>query len=221
MATKRSQRIAIWVIAVILTLGTLGSFLVMILANDNLQANQQRLEQLMAEYQTEYAAYEAEVAAQGDELSKKYYAEFTQYEDRVGSFDAGAVNEVKSVDLKTGSGTVITAESSYSAYYIGWNPEGKVFDSSLQEDDKKLRAPLPVVPGGVIEGWAKGVDGMKVGGIREITIPSELAYGAQGSGELIPPNTPLKFVVMVIPAPKEIVQPQPSEELLRLYSNSV
>jgi FKBP-type peptidyl-prolyl cis-trans isomerase len=221
MAIKRSQRIAIWVIAVILTLGTLGSFLVMILANDNLQTSQQRLEQLMAEYQTAYTAYEEKVAAQNDQLTKKYYAEFSKYKNRASKFSASDVTELKTVDLKKGTGEEITAESSFSAYYIGWNPTGKIFDSSIEDGTKKLRSPLPVGPGSVIEGWLKGVVGMKVGGIREITIPSDLAYGETGSGELIPPNTPIKFVVMIIPTPETIEQPQPSEELLKLYSNSV
>lgn len=219
MATKRSQRIAIWVIAATLTIGTLGSFFVIIIANNNQQANQQRFEQLMAEFQADYADYEAKVAEQGKELSKTYYSEFSKYQERVKPFDADKVKELNTEDLKKGTGDAITAESSYSAYYIGWNPAGKIFDSSFQDNAKELKAPLSVTPGGVIEGWSKGVEGMKVGGVREITIPSDLAYGETGGGELIPPNTPLKFVVMIIPTPEAIEQPQPSEELLRLSNN--
>ncbi len=50
----------------------------------------------------------------------------------------------------------------------------------------------------LIPGWAEGVIGMRVGGVREITIPSDLAYKDQGSGNDIPPNTPIKFIVYVI-----------------------
>ena len=49
---------------------------------------------------------------------------------------------------------------------------------------------------------------MKVGGVRELTIPSDMAYGETGSGEDIPANTPLKFVVMAIPPVEEIPLPQ-------------
>ena len=66
---------------------------------------------------------------------------------------------------------------------------------------------------GLIEGWSEGLKGMKVGGIRELTIPSDKAYGAQGSvgnedsSKNIGPNTPLKFIIMLIPEFKEIPQP--------------
>jgi hypothetical protein len=49
---------------------------------------------------------------------------------------------------------------------------------------------------------------MKIGGVREITLPSDKAYGEQGSGDSIPPNTPLKFIVMAIPLPEQIPQPE-------------
>ena len=48
-------------------------------------------------------------------------------------------------------------------------------------------------------GWYDGVEGMKIGGVREVTIPAGLAYGETGSGEDIPPNTPIKFLIMAIP----------------------
>ena len=56
----------------------------------------------------------------------------------------------------------------------------------------------------MIEGWKKGLVGMKIGGVRELSIPSDLAYGKNGSGEKIPADTPLKFIVMAIPQPEEI-----------------
>jgi len=55
---------------------------------------------------------------------------------------------------------------------------------------------------------------MKVGGVRELTIPASLAYGEQGSGADIPANTPIKFILMIIPTPATI---QPSPELLKYY----
>jgi FKBP-type peptidyl-prolyl cis-trans isomerase FkpA len=60
----------------------------------------------------------------------------------------------------------------------------------------------------LIQGWKEGMKGMKIGGIREITIPSDKAYGESGQGDDIPANTPLKFVVMAIPAPAAIEQPE-------------
>ena len=73
---------------------------------------------------------------------------------------------------------------------------------------------------GVIEGWREGIKGMKIGGVRIITIPSEKAYGETGSKdatgkETIPANTPLKFLVMAVPTPAEISMPAYPQSLLQ------
>lgn len=233
MATRKSQRIGIWVIAGALTIGTIGGFLAMVLAPTNAASDQARLQQLMADYQkqqSDYQAkhkpqfdeYSAKQTAQATELSAKYFAAFNQYASRPAAFTAADVKELKKEDLKAGDGDVIKKDSSFTAYYIGWNPSGKVFDGSIDGD--KLKAPLSVTPGGVIPGWTEGVDGMKIGGVRELTIPSDKAYGETGQGADIPANTPLKFVIMIIPTPKTIAppdvpaEPTPSEELLKLYA---
>ena len=60
----------------------------------------------------------------------------------------------------------------------------------------------------MIGGWKKGIVGMKIGGVRELTIPSAQAYGEEGSGDDIPANTPLKFVVLAVPSISEPEMPQ-------------
>lgn len=215
MATKKSQRIAIWVIAVVMLVGTIGSFFVIILQNDNAASDQARVQAAQEQYQKAYTEYEKKVAAQGDELSAKYYGEFNPYASRVAAFSKDEVTELKTEDLKAGDGQELTKDSSFTAYYIGWTPDGKVFDGSIDGD--KLKPPFTAQPGGVITGWSEGVAGMKVGGVRELTIPSEKAYGEQGSGDKIPANTPLKFVVMIIPTPEQIAQPEIPQELLQYY----
>ena len=216
MATRKSQRIGIWVIAGALTIGTLGGFMAMVLAPKNAASDKARYQELMAEYQKEATVYQAKADAQATDLSAKYFTTFNQYSSKPAAFTAGDVKELKKEDLKVGDGAAITKESSFSAYYIGWNPSGKVFDGSI--DGKKLKAPIAVAPGGVITGWTEGVDGMKVGGVRELTIPADKAYGATGQGADIPANTPLKFIIMIIPRPETIAQPTPSEELMKLYA---
>lgn len=216
MATQQSQRIGIWVIAIVMMIGTIAGFAAMILGPKNQASEQSRYQQLMADYQKQVQAYQAKVNAQGDELSKQYYDSFKPYESQPAAFDAASVTELKKDDLKVGDGEAITKNSEFSAYYIGWNPSGKVFDSSF--NGSALKAPLDVKPGGVISGWTEGVDGMKVGGVRELTIPADKAYGSTGQGADIPANTPLKFIIMVIPKPAAIEQPQPSEELKNLYA---
>lgn len=203
MATSKATRIGIWFIAVFMLVGTIGSFAVMVLANDNQRIDDQRKQDLLAEYQ-------AEVSKQASDLSAKYYDTFSKYSDAPAVFSADSVKKLATKDLLVGDGEEIKEGTAYSAYYVGWNPDGVVFDGSIEGD--KLKSPIP--GSGLIEGWTEGVIGMKLGGVREISIPSDKAYGEQGSGENIPPNTPIKFIVMAIPAVDEI---QPSEELVRVY----
>lgn len=205
MAATRGQRIGIWIIAIFMGIGTIGSFAIIVLANQNAKNDQTRYTQLQTEYQNK-------VNDQTKELSDKYYEKFKQYESRVATFDGASVTELKTEDLAVGDGEALTAESSFTAYYIGWTPDGKIFDQSI--DGNKLKAPFEASPGRTIKGWSNGVAGMKVGGVRELTIPSDQAYGASGSGS-IAPNTPLKFVMMVIPTPEQVEVPQ---ELIDLYT---
>lgn len=211
-STSKAQRIGIWIIAAVLTIGTLGSFVIMILANDNQKTDTTVIAAKKAEYTKLSTAYQAQAAAQAAELSTQYAATFKEYASRPAVFDKSSATTLKTEDLKVGDGADIAATSSFSAYYIGWNPSAKVFDQSIDGD--ALKAPIAVTPGGVISGWTEGVVGMKVGGVRELTIPSDKAYGATAKSEDIPANTPLKFVIMIIPTPKAI---QPSARLMELY----
>lgn len=212
MSATKAQRVGIWIIAAFMFVGTIGSFAIIVLANSNAQSDQARYNQLLGEYQAATKAQEAE-------LSNEHKEQVAGYKSRVGEFDAASVTELKTEDLAVGTGDDLTSESSFTAYYIGWNPKGVIFDSSIN-DDGSLKAPFTAAPGQVITGWTEGVNGMKVGGVRELSIPSDKAYGETGSGENIPPNTPLKFVIITIPTPKTIEIPQ---ELLtlssRLYGN--
>jgi len=197
MATPKSQRIGIWIIAIVMIIGTVGSFAVMVLANQNAKIDQAQQAKLYAEYQKQVAEQQKQTDQQTADLSNKYYPVFSTYLSTPAAFDGSSVGDkITTNDLKQGDGATITKDTKYQAYYIGWNPKGKTFDSSF--DGTKLKAPLDTSVMNVISGWQTGVVGMKVGGIRELTIPSELAYGDKGSGNDIPPNTPIKFVVMII-----------------------
>ena len=80
--------------------------------------------------------------------------------------------------------------------YTGKLEDGSIFDSSL----KPGRSPFTFTlgSGSVIKGWDLGVKGMKVGGKRKLTIPSELGYGSRGAGGVIPPDATLIFEVELI-----------------------
>lgn len=215
MATHMAQRVGIWIIAIVLTVGTLAGFIALILSPKNQATDQAKLADLTAQYQTAQDEYQKKVAAQATELSNMYFGTFSPFASRVSAFDKASVTQLKTEDLKIGDGAEIAKDTSFTAYYIGWNPDGVIFDQSI--DGTTLKAPFTAQPGGVITGWSEGVVGMKVGGIRELTIPSDKAYGASGSGDKIGANIPLKFVMMVIPTPTAIAQPEVPAELLKYY----
>ena len=102
-------------------------------------------------------------------------------------------------DTVAGEGAEATAGRRVRVHYTGWlhdpaaaDGRGKKFDSS-----KDRGSPFGFGLGGgeVIRGWDEGVQGMKVGGTRVLTIPAELGYGARGAGGVIPPNATLVFEV--------------------------
>lgn len=215
MATNNAQRMGILIILVVMVVGTIGSFAVMILSQQNQTNEAARLQKIEADYNAQYEEYRKKVDEQAVELSGKYHETFKSYESRVGEFNRDDVDGIKTEDLAIGEGEEIGDDTVFAAYYIGWNPNGKIFDQSLDGD--RLKAPLLVESGlkqaSLIEGWKEGMRGMKIGGVREITIPSDKAYGEQGQGDDIPPNTPLKFIVMAIEEPETINQPEIPTEL--------
>ncbi len=99
-------------------------------------------------------------------------------------------------DLKTGSGAEAKSGDQVSVQYIGvLYDNGSKFDSSYDHGQ-----PFSFKLGGgqVIPGWDRGVAGMKVGGRRELIIPPDLAYGAQGQPPTIPANATLVFVIDLV-----------------------
>tara|TARA_B110000014_G_C20120756_1_gene593823 strand:- start:1321 stop:1659 length:339 start_codon:yes stop_codon:yes gene_type:complete len=80
--------------------------------------------------------------------------------------------------------------------YTGSLEDGSIFDSSLNPGRDPFTFTLGV--GSVIKGWDLGVRGMKVGGKRKLTIPSDMGYGSQGAGKVIPPDATLIFEVELL-----------------------
>lgn len=104
------------------------------------------------------------------------------------------------VDLTVGNGDVAKAGNQVSVHYTGWlqNPDGskgRKFDSSK---DRGQPFQFALGQGQVIKGWDEGVQGMKVGGVRELIIPPALGYGQGGAGGVIPPNATLIFEVELL-----------------------
>jgi FKBP-type peptidyl-prolyl cis-trans isomerase FkpA len=102
---------------------------------------------------------------------------------------------LKYVDHKIGEGDEAKSGDVVTVHYTGWLTDGKKFDSSL---DRNQPFTFKLGAGQVIEGWDKGVAGMKMGGKRKLTIPPGLAYGTQAVGGVIPPNSTLVFEVELL-----------------------
>ena len=224
MATKKNslqtgtpawQRYSIWMILILTVVSTVALYVSSFLQTESNSEAQKKQSQVLKKYQD----YRKKVEEQAKELSAKYYDSFKEYEKAPVAFNAASVKELTKKDLKEGNGEEFTdSTTKFQAYYIGWKPDGTVFDGSFENG--RLKSPVVFrkegKKWGLIEGWSEGLKGMKVGGIRELSIPADKAYGAQGSvnqedsSKTIGPNTPLKFIVMLIPEFQEI--PQPSLE---------
>ena len=99
------------------------------------------------------------------------------------------------VDTVVGEGAEAKAGQQVIVHYTGWLTNGSKFDSSKDRND-----PFEFSLGmrQVIGGWDEGVQGMKIGGTRKLTIPPQLGYGARGAGGVIPPNATLVFEVELL-----------------------
>ncbi len=116
----------------------------------------------------------------------------------------GAPATLQIEDITVGEGATATAGARVAVHYTGWLHDasqpaqrGRQFDSSRSRGDPFH---FNLGAGMVIRGWDEGVQGMKVGGTRVLTIPPEMGYGARGAGGVIPPNATLVFEVELLAA---------------------
>ena len=103
--------------------------------------------------------------------------------------------ELKIEDLKQGAGTEAVAGKNVTVHYVGTLTDGSKFDSSR---DRGKGFSFRLGAGQVIKGWDQGVAGMKIGGLRKLTIPASLGYGDRGFPPVIPANATLVFEVELL-----------------------
>lgn len=193
LKTSPRQRIIIALIAILLLGSTIAAYAGIIVSGSK-----------SSDLSSEQTAYQEAVNTYneyGTTLSSQYFDTFNSYRSNVKAYNAEAANGegVKTTDLLVGDGRELAADdTNYFAYYIGICPDGSTFDTSFDNFDNPTSLSAPIYAGqGLIQGWNEGVVGMKLGGVREIQMPGELAYG--DSREICgSTNSPLKFIVMAI-----------------------
>lgn len=105
------------------------------------------------------------------------------------------MSDLQIEDIKVGTGVEAKAGQHVTVHYVGTLTNGSKFDSSR---DRGKGFGFQLGAGQVIKGWDLGVAGMKVGGVRKLTIPAPLAYGDRGFPPVIPPGSTLVFEVELL-----------------------
>lgn len=212
LKTTWKQRLLAGIIAALLLGSSVAVYVAVVIGNKSASSvDTEAAEELMkkyeekyAEYQEIYNSYESSVSS----LMSEKFNSVTSMKSYVKSYNKNSANEgLKKEDIKIGAGDPITASSTgYGAFYIGWCSDESTFDFSFDdyENPTKLKAPLAVLDTTqLIPGWYQGVDGMKVGGTRIVTIPGELAYGEAREDICDGKNSPLKFIIKTVPLSSE------------------
>lgn len=228
LKTSFWQRVAIVVIAALLLGSTVLTYMFVVM-NNGQSTNTAKNDELVEDLIAQYDAKQAEIDEAAKPLSEKYFAEFKKYQSKVKAYNSATASSkiLETEDLRTGTGrTLAEGDTDYSAYYIGWCADGSVFDSSFDttgDDDDISTATALTAPidasGGLIEGWNQGVVGMKLGGVRLVTMSGDLAYG--DTREICGGyNSPLKFVIMAIEQNDKLKQlnDELSDIYLQLYT---
>lgn len=175
-STSTVQKVFIWIIIVAMTVGSLGAYFIVIIANENDKKDQ---------------AAQAEIQKQLEQEAQKAKEPLDGY--AAAPFDAAGATTLVVEDLKAGEGKAATKDSTVKVNYFGWTADGVIFDSSKKDG---VLNPLDTPLEGVIAGWTEGLDGIKPGGIRKLTIPADKAYGSTPQAGY--PAGPLQFIVEVL-----------------------
>jgi peptidylprolyl isomerase len=105
-----------------------------------------------------------------------------------------SVSELKIIDLVPGNGDTVQEGATITAHYTG----ALVKDGTIFQSSHDFGNAISFGLNQVINGWTKGVPGMKVGGTRRLIIPADMAYGSQSPSSNIPPNSDLVFDIELV-----------------------
>jgi len=219
--TKTSTRVSIGIIAAAMIASFAALYFGMVVNYDAPTEPGTLTSEEQNEFDQLLAAYNDELEAISNELSNRHFAFFSGFRSEVRAFNAASITELGTRDLHVGEGREIgdpgddlNHDVEYAAFYIGFCADESIFDSSFDDPNNpsRLMMPLEGTPN-LIEGWLRGIVGMRIGGVREISMPGDLAYGQSREicGGL---NSPLRFIIMLIERPE---LPEVSERLWELY----
>jgi FKBP-type peptidyl-prolyl cis-trans isomerase FkpA len=99
-------------------------------------------------------------------------------------------------DLEEGTGETVQAGDEFTAHFLGWFPDGTLFQTTVGGDPMTARVGPELLPG-----WIEGIPGMRVGGIRRLVVPPGLAFGTRGDPPEIPGNAVLVFEIQLLSIP--------------------
>ncbi|WP_457968995.1 FKBP-type peptidyl-prolyl cis-trans isomerase [Pseudomonas sp. R4-84] len=153
-----------------------------------LALDDERIERILAEHQAQLTA---QSATPQDQVALKTEQKFLN-EEKGRPGVQQLPDGILLTELKPGSGTKAGPHGKVQVLYVGRLPDGTVFDSNHQAQWFYLDS--------VIDGWRNALPQMPVGAKWRLVIPSALAYGAEGAGDVIPPFTPLVFEIELLGA---------------------
>jgi FKBP-type peptidyl-prolyl cis-trans isomerase FkpA len=181
MASIRVQRAISLVLAIIFAASTIGIVAYYVLANKQAEKEQATLTAIQEQLKNQQQ--------QSPDTKKLQGTKLENFQPLDG------VSSLQKIDLTAGTGDTVQAGDNVTVDYTGaLAKDGTIFQSSL---DSGSPIPLEIKSGSVIDGWAQGIPGMKVGGVRRLIIPAKLAYGSASQAG-IPANSDLVFDVKLI-----------------------
>lgn len=205
LKTSVGQRVAISIIAFFMLGSIIASYAAIMVANNGSSSSETQT--LSTERMTYYNENYTSKLAKFKEISQPDFEIFSKYLSEVKAFNETTANEgtVAVRDLYVGNGRTLGAESDdYLAYYVGWCADESIFESSLNKDNTSATGFATMLDPSLIkemygakliEGWYMGMNGAKIGGVREVSIPSSLAYKDEKEvcGGY---NKPIKYLIM-------------------------
>lgn len=193
---KNNQRVMIFVVIAIFVVSVFGSAILILADNGgetvdpDLRAEAEEFQRALEEQNRQEELAQACGVERMTELANPGLT-LPEYDIAAGPF-----TELESIDVTVGSGAEVQPGACIIAQYHGTLTDGTVFDSTYEGEGQGVPIRFSLL--NVIPGWQEGLVGMKEGGVRVLNIPSDLAYGPNGSPPVIGPDEDLVFVVELV-----------------------